>query len=946
MRLVVIIIILSFSKIFSQWEMGIEYSLSKQNFENIDEWRVYQGEIQVHIDGVSYFFDERNFKLLDEVEVLSDSIINTNSNSSYEDYNVKLQVTDYLFDKKYYKCKGSILTIFNEKNNDTIKVINMRSNIYYTSEDIYLVDDYFINSIYDNIIIFNNAAFAVWEPDGKSMYRTQKPIILRYNLNQDEIIKSQIFYGGIFDYFSLFQLNENDSNPSMILNSNNNLIKYITLEDSITKSLNIKNFNTKDKTLSLNSEYLYDFKNYKFNINNLVIKNQYIDTNLLQFKPILIQELKANIFLMKSDSIGYFTYDLITQNVSIIKNLNELNKIFEFKNPKLNLKNNNFYAETNQNKIIRISLSSFINNLISVDFTVDKNLADSNHVFKFVNNIDGEVDSLLWDFGDGISSTEANPKHKYEISGKYDIKLTSFKNGNEISNIKKEFVYIPTPVRLNVNHSITINENDATIYVTNGATGSNLKHTLIHTVYPFLSGVPDIMIDTINAGSFSFKTNKSFFTKSFEFIVSNELYSASQRLYLREHEFDFWSDDILEEVNLRKTSPGKDEKNFGITFLVHNKNHLPIIVNESEDLGIIIDNLQGVNNELVLKKKLKAYTNHSFITDDAYLYNFSLKNFKNVLDSISLLTITNNEQIYFYDNLNEDEFIIATSDSLFIIDNDGNLLQKFLNPKRDYVFIKLIENKYIIGEKNKNNRIYNFIIYDSDFNLVNQFKLPTSQAIGSNAKFYSTIKSDTLKIIFAQSSKTDIFEINMNSKAINIITNTYQNYLSSNFINNKLFVVNNKHHIEAIGDGWFYNYNSNFILFDENQNELYNYTLNERPGPIIASTFVNDNFYIYGLIRKPGGFRKTFFKIDLNDKLLLSVKPKISGIFSMYPNPAKDKIKIETNEIISNIKIIDLLGKVVFQSEAHLTEIDVSQLQRGVYNLIINNQHSMKFVKE
>ena len=40
------------------------------------------------------------------------------------------------------------------------------------------------------------------------------------------------------------------------------------------------------------------------------------------------------------------------------------------------------------------------------------------------NNTSAKSGALKWDFGDGTTSTEANPRHKYEEAGVYQVSLT------------------------------------------------------------------------------------------------------------------------------------------------------------------------------------------------------------------------------------------------------------------------------------------------------------------------------------------------------------------------------------------------------------------------------------------------------------------------------------------------------------------------------------------
>lgn len=40
------------------------------------------------------------------------------------------------------------------------------------------------------------------------------------------------------------------------------------------------------------------------------------------------------------------------------------------------------------------------------------------------NNISAKTGSYKWDFGDGTTSTEQSPLHKYEVAGQYRVTLT------------------------------------------------------------------------------------------------------------------------------------------------------------------------------------------------------------------------------------------------------------------------------------------------------------------------------------------------------------------------------------------------------------------------------------------------------------------------------------------------------------------------------------------
>lgn len=57
---------------------------------------------------------------------------------------------------------------------------------------------------------------------------------------------------------------------------------------------------------------------------------------------------------------------------------------------------------------------------------------------KFENQSEN-AESYLWDFGDGSTSEEESPSHKYYLSGKYDIKLAA-KKGNKVTVYKNQII--------------------------------------------------------------------------------------------------------------------------------------------------------------------------------------------------------------------------------------------------------------------------------------------------------------------------------------------------------------------------------------------------------------------------------------------------------------------------------------------------------------------------
>jgi PKD repeat protein len=63
----------------------------------------------------------------------------------------------------------------------------------------------------------------------------------------------------------------------------------------------------------------------------------------------------------------------------------------------------------------------------------------------FTNTSSGQVDSLLWDFGDGTTSTEPNPPHSYTAAGTYTVTLTVSNAGGSNASSQQVTVTAPLP---------------------------------------------------------------------------------------------------------------------------------------------------------------------------------------------------------------------------------------------------------------------------------------------------------------------------------------------------------------------------------------------------------------------------------------------------------------------------------------------------------------------
>ena len=90
-------------------------------------------------------------------------------------------------------------------------------------------------------------------------------------------------------------------------------------------------------------------------------------------------------------------------------------------------------------------------------------------------------------------------------------------------------------------------------------------------------------------------------------------------------------------------------------------------------------------------------------------------------------------------------------------------------------------------------------------------------------------------------------------------------------------------------------------------------------------------------------------RIQIVDPATLSVEENTLSAFSLYPNPVKNTLNIESQDAISNVTVYNLLGKEVISSNTVKNTLDVSTLSNGVYVIKLTSDIGVatkKFVKE
>ncbi|RAJ05398.1 gliding motility-associated-like protein [Chitinophaga skermanii] len=126
----------------------------------------------------------------------------------------------------------------------------------------------------------------------------------------------------------------------------------------------------------------------------------------------------------------------------------------------------------------QIRVTKYQNVVAGFDVTPDAQcLTGNNFVFNNTTTAAGgaSVASYLWEFGDGTSSTLANPTHTYTSSGTYTVILTVTGSNGFVDAVSKSVTVLPTPVIAPVTNQT----------LCNGATSNNINFNASPTAATF-----------------------------------------------------------------------------------------------------------------------------------------------------------------------------------------------------------------------------------------------------------------------------------------------------------------------------------------------------------------------------------------------------------------------------------------------------------------------------
>ena len=121
-------------------------------------------------------------------------------------------------------------------------------------------------------------------------------------------------------------------------------------------------------------------------------------------------------------------------------------------NPEADANNSTFSEFSLAGKSAKLGLPPFIQSLFLFNFKYEFTcVGDATHFF--INTVE-TIDSVLWDFGDGTTSTDIDAYHIYGAPGTYNVSLTKTTNGETKDPIVKEVVINEKPVILSTAYQL------------------------------------------------------------------------------------------------------------------------------------------------------------------------------------------------------------------------------------------------------------------------------------------------------------------------------------------------------------------------------------------------------------------------------------------------------------------------------------------------------------
>lgn len=245
----------------------------------------------------------------------------------------------------------------------------------------------------------------------------------------------------------------------------------------------------------------------------------------------------------------------------------------------------------------------------------------------------------------------------------------------------------------------------------------------------------------------------------------------------------------------------------------------------------------------------------------------------------------------------------------------------------------------------------------------------TQDHTGSNKIEFST-NPDWLYGWCTESTEAGLRRLQMDNTGVKQV-GVFQNVLPSftqDFIhhNNKLYSTNgygvnvvNAPYVEA----QFFNDRQGIPFFDVFNNKIVYAVYNSWTTGNVALRFYNPDTFLLentvditesqGSVKSLKGCGKDCFVLNTSDnKIVIVSKPNLATEeiatkdVSVFPNPAKDFVRIESKENFKDFKLYDQSGRLVKTGSVNSNKVDLKQIKSGSYILELTNSNNQSLTKK
>lgn len=149
----------------------------------------------------------------------------------------------------------------------------------------------------------------------------------------------------------------------------------------------------------------------------------------------------------------------------------------------------------------------------------------------------------------------------------------------------------------------------------------------------------------------------------------------------------------------------------------------------------------------------------------------------------------------------------------------------------------------------------------------------------------------------------------------------------------------------AIGGLCFDQSTQTYIIYVQNEVGTYLKMVDVISGNILASTPLNNSDYFYELQVDNYDFARSFYNLSEVENSISSASE-----IKLFPNPANDFLKFNTDIEIDRITILNLMGQIILEQESPIGNIiELKELNRGIHYLQFESSNqiiSKQFIKK